>query len=184
MDNRPRALDARAQEDILNAIFWLRRKTRTVAVRGVYLSIQVAILKVLASHGSGRATLSSLNRDIAILTASGAEWSARIRRLAARVPAIDVFGDGYVRRGDEGWEITAEGRDFLAMLEAVTQDNSPQEMEPEPDGAPAAEPLIRGDLIVVGHRFRNRVHRPGSQPRNARGIAGSAGIRHGENASN
>lgn len=162
-------------------IFWLRRKTRTVAVRGVYLSIQVAILKILASHGNGRATLSSLNRDIAILTASGTEWSARIRRLAARVPAIDIFGAGHVRRGDEGWEITAEGRDFLAMLEAVTQDNSPQEMEPGPDGA--AEPLTRGDLIVVGHRFRNRVHRPGAPLRHARGIAGTAGIRHGENSS-
>jgi hypothetical protein len=28
------------------------------------VSIQVAILKVLASHGSGRATLASLKRDI------------------------------------------------------------------------------------------------------------------------
>ncbi|MBI5320810.1 aminoacyl-tRNA deacylase [Bradyrhizobium sp.] len=147
------------------------------------MSIQIAILKILASHGSGRATLSSLNRDIAILTSSGGEWNARIRRLAARVPAIDIFGDGYVMRGDEGWEITAGGRDFLAMLEAVTQDNLPQETEPEPDGAGAAEPLTRGDLIVVGHRFRNRVHRPGTPLRRARGIAGSAGIRHGENAS-
>ena len=128
------------------------------------MSIQVAILKVLSSHGSGGAPLASLNRDIAILTASGAEWSARIRRLAARVPAIDIFGQGYVVRTDDGWEITPAGRDFLAMLEAVTQDNLPQ-----PDEAPAesAESAAseRASLIVVGHRFRNRVHRPGMPAR-------------------
>jgi hypothetical protein len=50
------------------------------------VSIQVAILKVLASHGGGRATLGSLKRDIAILSASGPDWHARIDR---RVPIFD-----------------------------------------------------------------------------------------------
>jgi len=147
------------------------------------LSIQVAILKILASHGDGRAPLSSLNRDIAILTASGAEWSGRIRRLAARVPAIDIFGEHYVLRDSEGWQITAEGRAFLAMLESVTQDNLPQETEPQSHTADVSEPDAGGDLIVVGHRFRNRVHRPGTLPRAPRGMSGN-GIRRGENASN
>jgi len=89
------------------------------------LSIQIAILKVLASHESGRATVASLNRDIAILTRSGAEWNKRIRRLARRVPVLDIFGNGYVLRDDEGWQITDAGRDFLRKLEAVTQDNLP-----------------------------------------------------------
>lgn len=135
----------------------------------------------MASHISGCATLPSLNRDIAILTASGNEWKARIRRLAARVPAIDIFGNGYVLRGDDGWEITAAGREFLAMLEDVTQDNLPHETEAEPveDVSEAGE---RGDLIVVGHRFRNRVHRPGAPVRKLRGVAG-ASFRRGENAS-
>ena len=128
------------------------------------MSIQVAILKVLSSHGSGRAPLVSLNRDIAILTASGAEWSARIRRLAARVPAIDIFGQGYVVRSDDGWEITPAGRDFLAMLEAVTQDNLPQSDEAPAVSADSAA-SERASLIVVGHRFRNRVHRPGMPAR-------------------
>lgn len=135
----------------------------------------------MASHVGGCATLSSLNRDIAILTASGNEWKARIRRLAARVPDIDLFGNGYVVRGDDGWQITAAGREFLAMLEAVTQDNLPQEEETE-HAAPVSEAGERGDLIVVGHRFRNRVHRPGVPVRRLRGIAGAA-IRRGENAS-
>jgi hypothetical protein len=90
-----------------------------------FLSIQIAILKVLASHASGRATVASLNRDIAILTGSGAEWNKRIKRLASRVPILDIFGNGYVLRDDDGWQITDAGRDFLSELEAVTQDNLP-----------------------------------------------------------
>lgn len=97
------------------------------------------------------------------------------------MPAIDIFGKGHVVRGNEGWEITAAGRDFLAMLEAVTQDNLPQEMEPDRSALRDGE---RGDLIVVGHRFRNRVHRPGTPRRKAHGITGAAGIRRGENLSN
>ena len=125
------------------------------------MSIQVAILKVLASHGNGRATLASLRRDVVILTASGGEWSARLKRLAGRVPSIDIFGSGYVHRDHDGWEITAEGRDFLRALEAVTQDNQHdnQTAEIEPTASQASEAAERppGTLIVVGHRFKNRL---------------------------
>lgn len=124
------------------------------------MSIQVAILKILASHAGGKAPLASLNRDMAILSASGPEWSARLKRLASRVKNIDIFGAGYVVRDDEGWQITAAGRDFLRALEAVTQDN----LSPASDGAGATE-AERGDLIVIGQRFRNRVHRPGTPAR-------------------
>jgi hypothetical protein len=66
------------------------------------------------------------------------------------------------------------------MLEAVTQDNEPPEAEPEPH---AVQPVARDgrNLIVVGHRFRNRVHRPGMPARKV--TAGGAGARRGENAS-
>jgi hypothetical protein len=86
-------------------------------------------LKVLASHGSGRATLASLKRDIAILATSGPDWNARIKRLASRVPVIDIFGNGHVLRDDDGWQITPSGLEFLRALEAVTQDNRPLEIE-------------------------------------------------------
>jgi hypothetical protein len=132
------------------------------------VSIQIAVLKILSSHGSGRAPLASLNRDIAILTASGAEWSARIRRLASRVSAIDIFGQGYVVREDDGWQITPAGRDFLTNLEAVTQDNLPQADETPVASAESAA-SERASLIVVGHRFRNRIHRPGMPMRKAGG---------------
>lgn len=127
------------------------------------MSIQVAILKILASHGSGRATIDSLNRDMAILSASGAEWRVRIRRLASRVPSIDIFGAGYVLRDDAGWEITAAGRAFLFSLEAVTQDNLPAMPEPE-HALSDAETHPKGDLIVVGYRFQNRIHRRRAPP--------------------
>ena len=121
------------------------------------MSIQVAILKILASHVSGRATLDSLKHDLAILSSSGEDWHARIKRLASRVPELDIFSNGYVLRDAEGWEITAAGREFLRALEAVTQDNLPPE--------PLAEAAIReeGKLIVVGHRFRNKA-RPQRDP--------------------
>ena len=106
------------------------------------MSLQIAILKVLASHDSGRATLASLNRDIAILSASGAEWSARMRRLAARVPAIDIFGCRYVLRDDEGWQITEAGRRFLDALEAITQDNQPPVLSRRPSDIPK-RPSVR-----------------------------------------
>jgi hypothetical protein len=127
------------------------------------VSIQVAILKVLASHGNGRATLASLKRDIVILTASGGDWSARLKRLAGRVPSIDIFGSGYVLRDGEGWEITAEGRDFLRALEAITQDNRAAEIEQTASLASEASERPSGALIVVGHRFKNRLrHRQGT----------------------
>ena len=94
------------------------------------MSIQVAILKVLASHASGRATLHSLRRDIIILSTSGPDWANRIRRLAGRVQSIDIFGSGYVIRDAAGWEITAAGREFLRALEAVDRDNQPFDAEP------------------------------------------------------
>lgn len=127
------------------------------------MSIQVAILKVLASHGNGRTTLASLKHDIAILTASGGDWSARLKRLAGRVPSIDIFGSGYVLCDREGWEITAEGREFLQALEAITQDNRLTEVQPAALPAPATVERLPGELIVVGHRFKNRL-RPGAAP--------------------
>ena len=120
------------------------------------MSIQVTILKVLASHDSGRATTASLKRDIAILATSGPEWNARMRRLAARVGTIDILASGHVLWGGDGWQITAEGREFLQALEAVTQDNRLLEVERPALGEGEGDERPRAALIVVGHRFKNR----------------------------
>lgn len=123
------------------------------------MSIQVAILKVLASHASGRATLHSLRRDIIILSTSGPDWANRIKRLARRVQSIDIFGSGYVIRDAAGWEITAAGREFLRALEAVDRDNQPFDAGElvSNDAESTARP--RASLNDVGQGFKDRQRR-------------------------
>jgi hypothetical protein len=79
-----------------------------------------------------------------------------MRRLTGRVGTIDILASAYALWDGGGWQITADGRDFLRALEAVTQDNRPAEAgQPEADDA---ENTVRprAALIVVGHRFRSR----------------------------
>ena len=79
-----------------------------------------------------------------------------MRRLSGRVQAVDILASGHVLWDGDGWQITAEGRDFLRALEAVTQDNRLAEAEPcDPEGGESAE-RPRGALIVAGHRFKTR----------------------------
>jgi hypothetical protein len=135
------------------------------------VSIQVAILKVLASHGNGRTTLASLKHDIAVLTASGGDWNSRLKRLAGRVPSIDIFGSGYVLCDRDGWEITADGREFLRALEAITQDNRLTEAQPAALPVPESVERPPGELIVVGHRFKNRVRASAAPAAKFSGVA-------------
>ena len=123
------------------------------------MSIQVAILKVLASHASGRATLHSLRRDIIILSTSGPDWANRIKRLAGRVLSIDIFGSGYVIRDAAGWEITAAGREFLRVLEAVDRDNQPFDAEPSVSNDVEGTARPRSSLKGVGQAFKDRTGR-------------------------
>ena len=123
------------------------------------MSIQVAILKVLASHASGRATLHSLRRDIIILSTSGPDWANRIKRLAGRVQSIDIFGSGYVIRDAAGWEITAAGREFLRALEAVDRDNQPFDAEPSVSNDVEGTARPRSSLKGLGQAFKDRTGR-------------------------
>jgi hypothetical protein len=82
------------------------------------VSLQVAILKVLSGHPGGRASVADLNSDLAFLNSIGAEWTDRIRRLAARAGALDIFTYGLVLRDNNGWQITTAGRDLLSAIEA------------------------------------------------------------------
>ena len=81
------------------------------------MSLQIAILKVLVSHPEGRATIAALNSDLSILNTSGSDWTDRLRRLAARAPGLDIFGQRLILRDSSGWQITPEGRAFLDWLE-------------------------------------------------------------------
>ena len=95
------------------------------------MSFQIAALKVLAGHPEGHASLADLKHYLAVLTCSGADWSQRMKQLAARAPALDIFSSGYVVREPNGWQITTKGRDFLISIETPLA---------EPAHAPVALP--------------------------------------------
>ena len=81
------------------------------------MSLQIAILKVLVSYPDGRATVAELKSDVSFLHTTGPDWTNRLKRLATRAPDLDIFGQKFVVRDKSGWEITAEGKAFLDLLE-------------------------------------------------------------------
>ena len=97
------------------------------------MSFQITVLKVLAGHPEGRASIADLTRYVSILISSGSDWTNRTKRLAARAPKLDIFADSFVMRDDNGWRITEDGRQFLASLEA------PLPIAAEPVQAPEAD---------------------------------------------
>ncbi|MET4176926.1 MULTISPECIES: hypothetical protein [unclassified Bradyrhizobium] len=82
------------------------------------MNFQVTVLKILVSYPDGFAVMADLKRDMAILATSGRDWADRTKRLAARVPDLDIFSQGLVARESGGWKITAEGRTVLELMEA------------------------------------------------------------------
>ena len=83
------------------------------------VNFQVTVLKILAGHPDGWASMADLKRDMAILATSGREWSERTTRLAAGFSDLSIFGQGMVARIDGGWRITEEGRRALALMERL-----------------------------------------------------------------
>ncbi|MBR0831517.1 hypothetical protein JQ596_39035 [Bradyrhizobium manausense] len=81
------------------------------------MNFQVTVLKILVACPDGFAFLSDLKRDMAILATSGRDWADRTKRLAARVPDLDIFSQTLVERENGGWKITAQGRSVLEFME-------------------------------------------------------------------
>ncbi|WP_245427818.1 hypothetical protein [Bradyrhizobium sp. MOS003] len=99
------------------------------------MSFQLSILKILDGQTEGRASLEVIKQHLAILYTSGQEWTGRMRRLAERAPGLDIFGQKLVVREPDVWNITEEGRSFLAILEGrgvATEDIA--QAEPSPAG--------------------------------------------------
>jgi hypothetical protein len=94
------------------------------------VSFQITILKVLAGHPDGRASVAELTRYVSILMSSGSDWTDRMRRLAARAPKLEIFADSFVVRDDRGWCITESGRQFLASLEAPIPAHAEEQEQP------------------------------------------------------
>ena len=103
------------------------------------MNFQVTVLKILVSYPDGFAVMEDLKRDMAFLATSGREWADRTRRLAARVPALDVFSHGLVERVSGGWKITAKGRAVLEFMEARSEASEPGQ-QAVADEAPKAGP--------------------------------------------
>ncbi|MBJ7402492.1 MAG: hypothetical protein JHD07_04035 [Bradyrhizobium sp.] len=91
------------------------------------MNFQVTVLKILVSYPDGFAVMEDLKRDMAILATSGRDWADRTKRLASRVPDLDIFSQGLVERISGGWRLTSKGRDVLAFMEA-----RPAPSEPSP----------------------------------------------------
>jgi hypothetical protein len=83
------------------------------------LSFQITILKVLAGHPGGRASLEEVRYAVSFLISSGPDWTNRMKRLASLAPKLDIFSSSFVMRDNECWQITEAGRQFLILLEAT-----------------------------------------------------------------
>jgi hypothetical protein len=92
------------------------------------VSLQFSILKVLAGQPGGRVTVPDLNRYITLLSVP--EWTARMKRLSARAPDLDIFSSRYVLRDDVGWQLTEAGYAFLAAIERPASATHDQELTP------------------------------------------------------
>ncbi|MCP2223754.1 hypothetical protein [Bradyrhizobium elkanii] len=82
------------------------------------MNFQVTVLKVLVSYPGGFAVMEDIKRDMAILATSGRDWAERTKRLAARVPDLDIFSQGLIERMNGGWRVTDKGRAVLDIMEA------------------------------------------------------------------
>ncbi|WP_028134647.1 hypothetical protein [Bradyrhizobium japonicum] len=94
------------------------------------MNFQVTVLKILVSYPDGFAVMEDLKRDMAILATSGRDWAERTRRLASRVPDLDIFSQGLVERISGGWRLTSKGRDLLEFMEARPAPGEPSLASP------------------------------------------------------
>ena len=112
------------------------------------MSFQITVLKVLAGHPGGLASVADLTHYASILMSSGSDWSNRMKRLATSAPQLDIFGSAFVVRQKDGWQITNAGLQFLAKLEAIrTMPDSEQSSEYDAGAAPL-KPVPKLRLVV------------------------------------
>jgi hypothetical protein len=122
------------------------------------MSLQFAILKVLAGQPEGHATVADINRTISLLSCP--EWTARMKRLSAFAPELDIFGSRFVCREDTGWQLTEAGSAFLAAIEMPAPSAEQAVARPEVIVTPAAAVQQRAEpprLVANNRRARRRV---------------------------
>ncbi len=133
------------------------------------MSFQITILKVLAGHPEGRASIADLRRCVSILISSGTDWTNRTKRMAARAPSLDIFGDSFVLRDENGWHITEGGKQFLASLEApLPKHTEVPEADMTNELTSQAVPLLR---LVVNNETQSPNGRDADPSQRPAGIA-------------
>jgi len=95
-----------------------------------------------------------LKRDMAILATSGKDWSDRTKRLASRLPDLDIFSQGFVERESAGWRITDKGRAALEFMEARPGAVATAEAAKATGTQAALRPFLQ-----LAERARRRRHR-------------------------
>ena len=130
------------------------------------MSFQITVLKVLAGHPEGRASIADLRRAVGILISSGPDWTDRTKRLAARAPGLDIFSQSLVLRDADGWQITDAGRVLLASIETLVPSAPESEQAPEAVATAAPAPILLAPPIRLVHvnRRRQRRRRTGQRP--------------------
>jgi hypothetical protein len=123
------------------------------------MSFQITILKVLAGHPEGRASLADLKRAMAILITSGSDWTDRMKRLAARAPDLDIFSQSFVLRDNAGWQITDAGRAFLDFLQTPIQPTSDDRRAPDVAAIPVLPPAASSPIALIGVNRRRPIPR-------------------------
>ncbi|TYO64258.1 hypothetical protein FXV83_23090 [Bradyrhizobium hipponense] len=128
------------------------------------MNFQVTVLKILVSYPGGFAPMADLKRDMAILATSGRDWADRTKRLASRVPDLDIFSQALIERLNGGWRITDDGRAVLDIMEARACDPEPanKNMPAEPSPAP---PALRLRVRRPGPKDRQHRREPGERTR-------------------
>src|SRR6202166_4010642 len=144
------------------------------------MSFQITVLKVLAGHPEGRASIADLTRYVSILISSGTDWTNRTKRLAARAPKLDIFADSFVLRDHNGWHITEGGRQFLASLEAPLPIAAEPVQAPEADMTKQPRSPALPTLRLVVNTEKQSLDGPGRGPARAAGKAAGAVRRPGQ----
>lgn len=120
------------------------------------MSFQITVLKVLAGHPEGWASVADVKRYMAVLICSGADWSRRMKRLAERAPGLDIFSSGYVLREPSGWQITEAGRAFLTSIESPAPESAfvePDALLPNAIASPDLPPIV---IRIADYAARRR----------------------------
>lgn len=117
------------------------------------MNFQVTVLKILVSYPDGFALMEDLKRDMAILATSGREWADRTRRLAARIPDLNIFSQALVERISGGWRITSKS--FSPAQTGSHRPSGKPTRLPQTGRRCIARPALRRDVLLqkgAGHQ--------------------------------